>query len=300
MSGVEVLGALAATVQIVSYAPVIIQTISQIYGAFKNAPVEIQQGCRHLEDLLDTVETIKLNESLQTSSTKAHLETLKQRIVALLAILTGIVSRLDRPPLKRIFTICSRPRYEVRIAKALGQIEGDKSALVLNILNINAQLASSTSVNIGELAKALPEAARDREEIKAIRSLSSTILRTLNRQPYHKRDEVSHKRSPHIHDEGVMAIAKRATQEYKSLDSEDRVMRDSWSSGNHHTYQGVEMREQARQINGDVGSSSCVSNAKNHYVDVKAIGSGWQLNGNISIDGLMRVTSQPICSVGNG
>lgn len=189
MSGLEVLGALAAAAQIASYTPTIIVAISQIYGALRNAPTKIQQGCQQLQQLVDTAKEIEQSSFLQTPSTNAHLNALIERILALQKMLTAIISGLEKQRFKRLLTACLRPRHEVRIAEALGQIEREKSALVLSILRINAQITYSTNESLEGLVKVLPTFRETGDDVKAIRRLSTTILRAVNRP--HKRSVVT-------------------------------------------------------------------------------------------------------------
>ena len=133
MSGIEVVGAIASSSQLVRYLIEIIEYTRSISNHIKESSCPFQQYRRNLESLLSTVTAIVNTPYLQTDSVRDHLDTLEARAKSLKTTLQRYPTALPQKAVKRFWTALLAQRSEAQIVRDFTALERDKSNLLLCI-----------------------------------------------------------------------------------------------------------------------------------------------------------------------
>lgn len=169
MSGVEVLGALASAAQITFY---IIQTSSLIVEQCKrlrNASVKFQQYADTASQLIGSARVVESNKWLQTENMAVLLREILARTKEIHDLLPK-VQKSEKGSGPGFMASCWKTyrslRKEERILAIFAELEEQKSALVLCILEIQTKYTGETSCNITKL---LPMVDSIQEDVSIIR-----------------------------------------------------------------------------------------------------------------------------------
>ena len=133
MSGVEVLGTLAAGSQLLGYIFKIGEALFELRDHIKHSPARIRSYVEQLESLACTVQYIQGNQKLHTHVVETLLRAISQKVDALNKILRTSFSGVTHRSSKRYFRIYGEKKTERRIKESLAALEGDKINLVLCI-----------------------------------------------------------------------------------------------------------------------------------------------------------------------
>ena len=136
MSGLEVIGVVASTSQLVRYILEIIDYTQTIWIFIKGASCPFQQYQEHLESLISAIRTIRQTPSLQKPVIEHHLKALLKRTETLCATLKRYSTDLPRSPVRKFWMAFKAGKTEVQILKDLDSLERQKSNLLLCISSL--------------------------------------------------------------------------------------------------------------------------------------------------------------------
>ena len=140
MSGVEVLGALAAASQLAEQGLKITGAIYDLYRKVRDAPESIRQQSVQVEQLIDIAKLIKKNPSLQTDPVSSILKSCSNEARDLLHILRGVTPAGGAYRPENIWRALAAVSKEKTIVAHLANLERGKSALALCIETIDRQV----------------------------------------------------------------------------------------------------------------------------------------------------------------
>ncbi len=138
MSGVEVVGALAAASQLAEQILKAVAFISDLYVKVRDAPESIRKQAVQVEQLIDIARLIEHNPSLQTGAIASILQSCQSEARNLLDILCKILVAAQDGKVKQLWKAIDRITKEKKILGCLRKLEQEKSALALFIATIDS------------------------------------------------------------------------------------------------------------------------------------------------------------------
>jgi len=138
MSGLEVVGALAAASQLVEQSLQIIIYISDLYKRVRDAPESIRKQSIQVEQLIDITRLIEHNPPLQTVLVDSILENCLRITEELQEILARVSTTAGDGRVRKVWKALEGVTREKRILALLAKLEQEKSALVLCINAIDS------------------------------------------------------------------------------------------------------------------------------------------------------------------
>lgn len=170
MSGVEALGILASVIQITQFAISITSTIAEIYGTVQAAPARVQQGLEQLQRLLDTINIIEQNCTIQTERVEAHLSALLTYARTLHVMLSKLALSFMKS-FKRYLKVWLGNQEERLIIEQFDKIEKEKTALILSILEVHSSCSNATLDTVRPMANKVDSMYEDMRRL----TVSSTL-----------------------------------------------------------------------------------------------------------------------------
>jgi hypothetical protein len=152
MSGIEVVGIVAAVLQLTQQAIAISTALGDLFGAVQAAPAKLRDGVNQLERLVEITKLIRQNPLMQTESVEAHIKAIGDHTEALCRLITGIKAS-SKGAVKRYWTVVTGNLKEKEMVEHFHQLEKDKTALILSIMEIHASLSSHTSSKVDGMRK---------------------------------------------------------------------------------------------------------------------------------------------------
>lgn len=140
MSGIEVLGVLAAASQVAEQGLKITGAIYDLYKKVRDAPESIRLQSVQVEQLIDIAKLIKKNPSLQTALVSSILNSCSNDANDLLDILRRVTPADEAYKPDKIWRALAAVSKEKTIIAHLAKLERGKSALVLCIETIDRQV----------------------------------------------------------------------------------------------------------------------------------------------------------------
>ena len=132
MSGIEILGVLASTGQLLSYSFKITRSLNEIYQRVQDAPKRISQHSIQIKQLISTTELIQEQQVLQTAPILTHINATLVQAESLCAILEQLTEDYSRGSIRRYWKILTATK-EKEILANFDRLEKEKSALILCI-----------------------------------------------------------------------------------------------------------------------------------------------------------------------
>lgn len=133
MSGLELLGAAAATTQLFGYLLDLVKTLLEIRDHIKNSSGRIQTYHQRLESLARTIQYIHENPTLLTQVVSGLLQTISQRVFALNDILRKSFSSTPRCASQKLMRMYKEKTAERRIRELLENLDSYKIDLAICI-----------------------------------------------------------------------------------------------------------------------------------------------------------------------
>jgi hypothetical protein len=155
MSGIEILGSVAAAAQLVGLVINIVETLSKIRERVRRAPEQYNEYLVQTHQLLVTSELIQASEALQTEEIKIQLVDAIAEAEKLQSILVIAAQRFARNPVKQTFWRVVKGHEERLISSHFANLLQLKTTLVLSISTINATQMTTVQYTIEELAHIL-------------------------------------------------------------------------------------------------------------------------------------------------
>ncbi|KAI1419926.1 hypothetical protein F5Y12DRAFT_775429 [Xylaria sp. FL1777] len=129
----EVVGTVAATVQLVGMAMSILDSIAQLHDLIKCVPGRFQRWHTELDLLGETIKSIQHNAALQTFQVGRVMENMCPKIESLLILCKKHTPPSKASPIIKIIKNLSAHSVEPRIIEHLQSLEHDKTTLLLAI-----------------------------------------------------------------------------------------------------------------------------------------------------------------------
>jgi hypothetical protein len=137
MSGLEVLGALGAAVQLTEQGLKVISFISELYSKVCEAPESIRKQSVQVEQLINIARLIEHNPPLQTGSVESILRRCVDEAAKLQEILSKISTDAGDSRVRKLWKAFDGTTYEKRIIALFAGLEREKSLLMLCIGSID-------------------------------------------------------------------------------------------------------------------------------------------------------------------
>ena len=143
MSGLDVLGAVAAAAQLAATGLEIVKLISSLNSHVKDAPSWIKGRKTQIQHLVDIAGAIQNSPVLQTDLIQSLLESCNREARDLENVLTELDISPTAGILVRYWKAVGGMKKERRIAALCDRIEEEKSALTLCIVSISSSVKIS-------------------------------------------------------------------------------------------------------------------------------------------------------------
>ncbi|KAF2472620.1 uncharacterized protein BDR25DRAFT_302732 [Lindgomyces ingoldianus] len=135
MSGCEILGAVAAAMQLICIATTIGQSIIDFPEKLSQLSNRIRCSIEQLQLLRNALQDIKKNRQLHTRFFSIQVQTISTKVTTLNNLLEDTYSKLKRPRVKRLVFILTIKKVEKLINENFAALESDKSNLSLYIMS---------------------------------------------------------------------------------------------------------------------------------------------------------------------
>lgn len=142
MSGIEILGAVAAAIQLAETGLKIVKLISSLPSHVEGAPTWIKRRQAQIQHLVEIARIIQSSSALQTSLVQSLLESCSREAKELEAILADLVIDPAMGTFARYWKAAGSVRKEKRIAAICDRLEEEKSAITLCIVSISSSVQS--------------------------------------------------------------------------------------------------------------------------------------------------------------
>ncbi|KAI1428426.1 hypothetical protein F5Y12DRAFT_711063 [Xylaria sp. FL1777] len=129
----EVLGAVAATAQLVGMVVTILESISQLYDLVKHVPGRYNSWETELAMLKESLDFIRNNSALQTAYIGRIIERMSPKFETLVLLCREHSPGPGPRSFKRALTTLSACKVEPRILQSFESLEHDKTTLILAI-----------------------------------------------------------------------------------------------------------------------------------------------------------------------
>ena len=96
MSGIEVVGIVAAVLQLTQQAIAISTALGDLFGAVQAAPAKLRDGVNQLERLVEITKLIRQNPLMQTESVEAHIKAIGDHTRSYLELIPGYQGVIKR------------------------------------------------------------------------------------------------------------------------------------------------------------------------------------------------------------
>ncbi|KAI1780705.1 hypothetical protein F4818DRAFT_396550 [Hypoxylon cercidicola] len=133
----EVLGAVAATGQLIGTGFTILDAISQLRDFLKHAPGRCQGWCYQLDILSDTISCIRQHSQLQTYQVVRIIEGMAPKINNLAELCSHYAPQPKNRLYMRLSKALAAKGIETRILQSFQSLECDKTSLILTISTIH-------------------------------------------------------------------------------------------------------------------------------------------------------------------
>ncbi|GAW15322.1 hypothetical protein ANO14919_047310 [Xylariales sp. No.14919] len=150
----EVLGAVAATAQLVGMVMTILESISQLHDLVKHIPGRYHSWETELTMLKEALDCIQRNSSLQTVHIGRVIEVMSPKVETLVLLCREHAPRPGSKHIRRVLTTLSASKVEPRILQSFESLEHDKTTLILTInLHIVSNPIEIIRLPTGEMPK---------------------------------------------------------------------------------------------------------------------------------------------------
>ena len=143
MSGIEVVGVLAAASQLAEQALKVTGAIYDLYKRVRDAPESIRQQSIQLEQLIDIAKLIERSPSLHMDQVSSILSSCSNEANDLLDILRKVTPARENYKPDRIWKALAAVSKEKRINACFAKLEQGKSTLALCIETIDRHVRHS-------------------------------------------------------------------------------------------------------------------------------------------------------------
>ena len=140
MSGLEVLGAVAAAIQLAEIGLRVVKLISTLPSRIKDVPSWVQRRQVQVKHLVEIALSIQSSPALQTDLIQSLLERCSREVENLATILAELVIDPGASTLARYWKAAGGVRKEKHIAAICDKLEEEKSAITLCIVSINSSV----------------------------------------------------------------------------------------------------------------------------------------------------------------
>ena len=138
MSGLEILGAVAAASQLAEHGPKIINFISELAIKVRDAPESILKSKIQIEQLIELAGLVKNNPPLQTPLVDSILHVCIDQAKQLLETLSKICAAAGDGHIVKLWKALGGIVKESKILALFGKLEQGKSTLALCIATIDS------------------------------------------------------------------------------------------------------------------------------------------------------------------
>ncbi|KAK3352520.1 hypothetical protein B0T25DRAFT_542167 [Lasiosphaeria hispida] len=143
MSGVEVIGIVAAAGQFIEQTVKVVQLVQEVRRKSRDAPAEIQQWIQEIETLKDIATEVQRTAALQTPQIEGILRRCDDRSRSLCTILDTISCEADANFGKKTWAAINGVAQEGSIRALFGDLEREKSSLITHITTASLEAAES-------------------------------------------------------------------------------------------------------------------------------------------------------------
>ncbi|MCJ1385074.1 hypothetical protein MMC17_008192 [Xylographa soralifera] len=297
LEGIGVVGAIASVAQLSQYMMGTSCSIFELYGTLRNAPKKFQRYACTMKQIIEIAQLIQANEWLQSSSAVAKiLRDTIQRAEQVQDLLPRVPLNGSSGPknMLKYWRLFTNLRKESQVIEILANLEENKSALTLYILDIQTKHSGQACYNTKKLLDMLPKS----DSIQYDAFQAATPVDPIERP---NPDIESQSSCDDIPIEEPSLNSPASSEDYSSERSED----DSVLTGvNSHSakvalhtdtlnespqygsvYDGAIANGKSCQINGDIGAG-LFPLEKHRYYKIIATDSSLQINGNVTSDAL--------------
>ncbi|KAJ3456904.1 hypothetical protein MRS44_016927 [Fusarium solani] len=138
----EVVGAVAATFQLLGIIKKTVQVIAELQEHLQDSSSRVKGWQDELSTLSDTMACIRHSPRLHTGNIETVVISIAQRIGYLRQTFAQVSSAPDRSPVKKLFKAFSARAAESRILDSFAALERDKATLILTINTISGTILS--------------------------------------------------------------------------------------------------------------------------------------------------------------
>ncbi|KAI1125408.1 hypothetical protein F5Y10DRAFT_268131 [Nemania abortiva] len=135
MSGIEVLGVIASTAQLVAYAITVSSKLNEIRSKIRNAPKKIEQYQHQFEEVIAVAEYMQKNPPIQTEELKRYISAIVEKTTAIGLILKKFEESSRN---RRRWNILSG-ELSRQLDESFGEIKNTMGNLLLLITSQNAR-----------------------------------------------------------------------------------------------------------------------------------------------------------------
>jgi len=133
MSGVEIIGIVAAAGQFIEQTVKVVQLVQEVRNKSRNAPAEAQQWIQEIETLRDLATRVQMTTALQTPHIEDILRRCDDHSRNLCTILDTISCEADANLGKKTWAAISGVAQEGKIKALFDNLEREKSSLIAHI-----------------------------------------------------------------------------------------------------------------------------------------------------------------------
>jgi hypothetical protein len=138
MSGLEVLGAVSAAIQLADAGLAIVKFLSILCSTLHDAPEYFKKQSIQIQHLIEVARLIQQNPSLQTTLISSLLMNCNEKAKELEGILGKATAKLNAGKVERYWKTLGGVMKGSRISELCKSLEEEKSALILCIASINS------------------------------------------------------------------------------------------------------------------------------------------------------------------
>jgi hypothetical protein len=164
MTGIEVLGIVAAVFQLSQQTIAISSALGDIYGTVRAAPAKLKDGERQLDRLVEIAKVIEQNQLIQTEAVQTQLYSIVNRTDTLRKLITRISSSSNRTA-KKYWRVVTGNVKEKEMIEHFDQIEKEKTGLILIIMEVHASLSGETLKAVKPISAKVDDMQRDVQQL---------------------------------------------------------------------------------------------------------------------------------------
>ncbi|KAL6720762.1 hypothetical protein ACLMJK_002687 [Lecanora helva] len=186
MSGADIVGVLASTAQLATYAINITSAVLDLYRRIQNAPKQLQQKVSEINSLIDITKLIKYHELLQTDIIKHHVLCTLEKAQRLLEALEKLKKRVSQGFLRRFWIIVIK-NTDKEVIECFERLDCEKIALLMCVQVAQTSILGNIQYNFDQVlgeepmsASKRPAASRSSSRITKNRSFPAEVVDEMN------------------------------------------------------------------------------------------------------------------------